>query len=950
VKSHIFNFKTTIGILPALILLPVLFISACTLKKENTVSLLEQTHIEIKDEKVDASLDKAMASYRQYLQQAPASKQAAEARHRLANLEVEKDYSITGIQSPALPGAKTAIQHYTRLLTEDPMYEGNDQVLYQLSRAYEDTGEKGKANASLQTLASRYPDFAHMDEVNFRLGEYFFLRKKYKPASQYYAAVLPFGEKNAYYPLTLNKLGWAYFKQDKYEPALNYFIASLDHLLAEAKQNGTSESLLNSKKLADGYHSISMSVSYLNGADAITTYFKKNGDKSYTTELYKQLAEYYLSKKRYSDAAGSYQAFINVYPFNEKAASYAKRIIEIYQQGSFTELSIKARKQFAINYDRRADYWRKNKLEDQPEINAFQKNNIHNLATHYHAAYKKTNKQKPKHKKQSHLSEATHWYKEFNYLYPLDKRSPKISKLLAELFLEQGDYRAAARAFERTANNFPDSDIAEQSAYAAIFAYREHLKNTTASQRNTVREDVVRSSLLFVETYPQHAQASAVLITAANDLLLLKNYNTAANTARRVIRHYPQAEKKQLRIAWRILADASFETRHYAEAEKAYQQTLSMTDSNEAQYATLIANLAAAVYKQGERAKKHGKHAIAAQHFLRINSITPTASLASSAQFDAASALIATENWSQAAIILEAFQQHNADPKLAEATKRNLAIIYKKNDKNLKAAIEFEKVVKNNNNKTIQRDALLQAADLYRQSNKHNDALRVYQQYVTLFPSPVEDAVISYQHIADIYKLKNDTGNYFDTLNKLVIAEEKVDKERTWQSRKLAANALLIIAEVRMHDFSKVTLNKPFKKNLALKQKRMNAALELFRRLLTYQISEVTTATTFYTAEIYLQFSQAMAKSERPTNLNELELEQYELALDEQVYVFEEKAIDVHNKNTELLGAGIYDPWVNKSIQRLSELWPARYAKREQTSDYMQSLFAKSAESVGSVR
>ena len=36
--------------------------------------------------------------------------------------------------------------------------------------------------------------------------------------------------------------------------------------------------------------------------------------------------------------------------------------------------------------------------------------------------------------------------------------------------------------------------------------------------------------------------------------------------------------------------------------------------------------------------------------------------------------------------------------------------------------------------------------------------------------------------------------------------------------------------------------------------------------------------------------------SERPSNLNELELEQYELALEEQIYPFEEKAIKVHEK------------------------------------------------------
>ena len=80
--------------------------------------------------------------------------------------------------------------------------------------------------------------------------------------------------------------------------------------------------------------------------------------------------------------------------------------------------------------------------------------------------------------------------------------------------------------------------------------------------------------------------------------------------------------------------------------------------------------------------------------------------------------------------------------------------------------------------------------------------------------------------------------------------------------------------------------------------------------------------------------------TERPTNLNDLELEQYELALEEQAYLFEEKAIGVYQKNTELLEAGIHDPWIDKSILRLSELFPAQYAKQEQKSDYLKNLYA----------
>jgi hypothetical protein len=120
----------------------------------------------------------------------------------------------------------------------------------------------------------------------------------------------------------------------------------------------------------------------------------------------------------------------------------------------------------------------------------------------------------------------------------------------------------------------------------------------------------------------------------------------------------------------------------------------------------------------------------------------------------------------------------------------------------------------------------------------------------------------------------------------------------------------------------------------------MSLALELLTRLLEYQVSNTTTAATFYIAEIYLHFSQALTVSERPTGLSELESEEYELALEEQAYMFEDKAISVYEKNTELLNAGIHDPWVDKSITRLSELFPAQYAKQEQKSDYLKSLFA----------
>ena len=77
--------------------------------------------------------------------------------------------------------------------------------------------------------------------------------------------------------------------------------------------------------------------------------------------------------------------------------------------------------------------------------------------------------------------------------------------------------------------------------------------------------------------------------------------------------------------------------------------------------------------------------------------------------------------------------------------------------------------------------------------------------------------------------------------------------------------------------------------------------------------------------------------SERPEGLNPLEREEYELAIEEQAYPFENKAIAVHESNLELISRGVYNEWVEKSLQKLAVLVPARYDKPEEASGLVTS-------------
>ena len=81
-----------------------------------------------------------------------------------------------------------------------------------------------------------------------------------------------------------------------------------------------------------------------------------------------------------------------------------------------------------------------------------------------------------------------------------------------------------------------------------------------------------------------------------------------------------------------------------------------------------------------------------------------------------------------------------------------------------------------------------------------------------------------------------------------------------------------------------------------------------------------------------------MIESERPAGLSEAEKVDYELVIEEEAYPFEEQAIAVHEENHELLVSGIYNPWVQKSLDRLAVMMPGRYAKSETSEGFLGSI------------
>ena len=293
------------------------------------------------------------------------------------------------------------------------------------------------------------------------------------------------------------------------------------------------------RRVADTFRVISLSFSNLGGPEAVREYFSKFGNRSYEDRVYSNLGEHYLAKLRYDDAAKTYKTFVALYPFHRAAPRFSMRVVETFTQGGFPKLVLESKREFASKYGLQAEYWRHFKPEESPEVLAYLKTNLKDLATHYHAEYQNAQEAG---EKLANYREARRWYGDYLESFPTDADSPPINYQLADLLLENKDFGEAAKQYERTAYEYAPHPQSAAAGYAAVYAYREQLKVAGEDQQDAVKRDTVASSLKFADAFPEHEHAAAILGAAADDMYEMKDYRAAVEAAQRVIDTYPGAD------------------------------------------------------------------------------------------------------------------------------------------------------------------------------------------------------------------------------------------------------------------------------------------------------------------------------------------------------------------------------------------------------------------------
>ena len=837
--------------------------------------------------------------------------------------------------SAAADGPLEAIELYNQILEAYPNYAQTDQVLYQKARAFDEVGRVDEAIKVTQELIDRFPDSRHIDEAHFRRAEYFFTRKKYFTAEESYAAIAERGPVSDYYELALYKLGWSFYKQMMLEEALGSYVELLDHKVATGYDFDQAGDETEEQRIADTYRVVSLCFSDLGGAQAVTNFFETKGKRTYEDRVYRHLGEFYLEKRRYHDAASAYEAFTDLNPTHKISPHFSMRVVEIYDAGNFPKLVLASKKKFAASYGLTSAYWQHVSAAGAPEVLDYLKGNLEDLANHYHALYQNTDRPEDK---PAHFTESALWYRTFLTSFPAEVETPGIHYQLADLLLQNEDFSSAANEYEHIAYDYPPHDRAAAAGYAAIFSHRQYEKQVTEPDLEAARRESVASTLRFVDGFPHHEHSPAVLGAAVDDLYGLNDFADAIAVGHRLLEQFPAATEEIRRGAWTAIAHSSLDTNDFVVAENAYAQVIKLTPLDDPSAGKIINNLAAAIYKQGEEANRVEDYRTAADHFLRIATAAPGSEIRPIAQYDAASALIHLSNWSEAAGVLESFRNAYPEHELSAEATRQVAFVYREDGNLARAAEEYVRVADEAKELELRREALLVAAELYEEAELITEALATFDTYVTQFTKPIEPAVVARFKMAELFHKAGNEISRRSELEKIVAIDRSAGDERTDGVRIYAARSALTLSEETYDQFSEIELTLPFEKSLERKKKRMDIALTTFAGLIDYEVGDVTAAATFYMAQVYGEFSRALLDSERPTDLDVAELDSYEMILEEEAFPFEEKSIEVHEKNLELMGAGVFNSWIEKSIAELAVVMPGRYAKFDARPGLLNSI------------
>ncbi|GAA3964443.1 tetratricopeptide repeat protein [Allohahella marinimesophila] len=845
----------------------------------------------------------------------------------------------------------TAIEVYRKVIALPPATESQrepfsrDLLQYQLAKALDMRGRQQESLTALQTLLERFPSSGFATEAQFRIAEAQYTRGEYELAEENYREVSR-SNNAALIPKAQYMLAWSMYKNDRNQAAIDQFL----NVLVDIQSNAYPDESNNQAVEDDVARIISVIATQNGGESFLNASMARQGNTDLAAVLYKGLYTYQLGQERFQDAANVAEGYIQRFARTPERPSFHELKLQAFEAGKLPQLVWQERERYVDELGQYSDYWKQLTPEEQnalrPRLFGFREElgrRAYSLAQADAKAGAITNSQ-------AHFDSAAEHFTAMLQLSPEDQRNAEISFLLGDTWLQLGALAKAVEAYDQAGYAYEPTPAAADAAYAGITTRTrmiEQLPTDDSEDRNSLVEARISAAIRFGDTYAQDDRSGKVVLLAANDLYQAKRYDAALVQAKRVI-ELTQNATHQL-DAHEIAGSSAFELGEFAQAERSFDAAIILVDDRQNELnaaertrrADLMTSYVASIYKQGEAWEEKGDMNGALQEYLRVVAVAPTSPLAESARYDAAMRALDIKDWELAIDLMKVYRKKHPSTELAKGIPAKLAFAFDALDQPGQAGDALAESLEQQP-ADERRQTLLQVAGFYREAGRSSDLVKTLQAYARDYPQPFDAAVdVRYElyTLASAPASPASVRKQVATLrDDLISFERSGGSSRTGQSRALAAEAAWARTEASRDQFEAIALSLPLNASLEKKTAALRALVADIEQSQSYAIARYTTAANHTLGDAYLTLSRDILESERPEGLNPLEGEQYTILLEDQAYPFEEKAIGILEGNVSVMQQGIYDVYVQQSIDSLSQLLPVRYNKKETLIDVAPSI------------
>ena len=848
---------------------------------------------------------------------------------------------------------KTAVEVYQKVLALPPPTGeerepfSRDLLQYQLAKAFDMSGRQPESLMALQTLLERFPSSSFATEARFRIAESQYASGEYELAENSYREVTKSNDK-ALIPKAQYMLAWSMYKNDRNEGAIDQFL----NVLVDIQSNKYPKESNNQAVENDVARIISVIATQNGGESFLNASMARQGSTALAPVLYKGLFTYQLGQERFQDAANVAEGFIQRFPQTPERPSFHELKLEAFEAGKLPQLVWDERERYVDELGQYSPYWKQLSAKEQDALRPRLYGLRDELGRRAYSLAQADAKAGAVADSQTNFKSAARHFTAMLELTPKGQRNAEVSFLLGDTWLQLGALADAVLAYERSAYAFDKTAASADAAYAGITTRTRMLESLSAPGENTERKNLeqarIQAAIRFGDTFPSDERAGKVVLIAANDLYQAKQYDAAMLQANRIV-ELTQDASHQL-DAYEIAGSSAFELGQFALAEKSFDAAVllvdnrdnSLSDAARTRRGELMTSYVASIYKQGEAWEEKGDMNGALQEYLRVVAVAPDSPLAENARYDAAMRALDIKDWAMAIDLLKVYRKKHPATELAQGIPAKLAFALNALGQPGKAGDALAESLEQQQPADERRDTLLQVAAFYREAGKTSDLVKTLQIYTREYPKPFVPAV-EMRH--ELYTLATapespaSVRKQAPTLrDDLVSFERAGGSMRTGQSRALAAEAAWARTEASRDRFEGIELKLPLNSSLEKKTAALKTLVADIQQSQSYAIARYTTAANHTLGNAYLTLSKDILDSERPKGLNELEGEQYSILLEDQAYPFEEKAIEILEGNVAVMQQGIYDTYVQQSIDSLSQLLPVRYNKKETLIDVAPSI------------